>query len=307
MKIDEDFVKGVAYYIGDGRMSAKRNLSTINQDKEVLKFFIRWLEKYFNIKRENMKIHIKMINPNYIESEVKKDFSKKLSINEKFITSVGLKSQAKPNHNIIVDISAHNAKAKRKFDSLIHPIKNKSLKNKKLALAYLKGIMAAEGSPKYNIKSGSRSIHLKMKNEEEIKYIGRLLNETLGITASVLKVKCEEGMWLITISGFYELTKLNNFNLFEIEGRKKEKFNNMIKSYKRVQTKKGQVSKFFISNLKHHNKKLKKRLTAPELAKLIKRDRTRTIKVLRGLENQKIIKSKRRNSTGRPFEFWTED
>ena len=39
MRIDEEFVRGVGYYLGDGRMKAPRSLSTVNQNEEVIKFF----------------------------------------------------------------------------------------------------------------------------------------------------------------------------------------------------------------------------------------------------------------------------
>ncbi len=304
MKIDENFVKGTAYYIGDGRTKTNRGLSTVNQDSVVIKFFLKWLKEYFDIGVECTKIHIKMNVPNFSKTRIKKEFGKMLGITSNIISSVKLKHGAKPHHKILIEVCANNSLAKEKFDKLIPKVKSRCIKNKKLALAYLKGIMAAEGSPKYHKESGSRNIHLKMKNEQEIKYLGNLLNNTLGIKSSVLKVNNEEGMWLITISGYYGLNKLNEWDLFEIESRKRKRFEEIVGSYKRAQVKKGDVAEFYIEKLNYFNGKMNKRLTAPELAKLLKRDRTRTIFVLRNLERKKLIKSKRRNTTGRPFEFW---
>jgi hypothetical protein len=304
MKIDEDFVKGVGYYIGDGRMTAPRSLSTVNQDTKIIRFFIKWLKKYFKIKNENIIIKIMTNKSDYDELKLKKYFSKKLRINRKYIRSVSLKPNAKSHHNILIEASTHSVSAKRNFDQSIPIVKSRSLKNKKLAEAYLKGIMAAEGSPKYHIKSGSKSVHLKMKNEEEIKYLGELLNNVLRIDSSILRVKNEEGMWLITISGIKELKRLYDFNVFELTNNKKTKLENMIKSYKREQVKKGTVDIFYIKNLIYFNKKYKKCMTAPELSKLIKRHKSRTINVLRQLERKKLVKSRRRTTTGRPFEFW---
>lgn len=307
MKIDKELVKGVAYYIGDGRSSTPRSLSTVNQNIETMKFFIKWLRKYFDIPLNRMKIRIKMNTSNFYEEDIKKEFSRKLRIKKKLIASVSMKEKAKEHHKILIEIWAHNSKAKRTYDKLIPIIKGKCLKNKKLAIEYIKGIMAAEGSPKYDVKSGSRKVHLKMKNESEIKYIGKLLNQIIGIRSSILKVRTEEGMWLITISGFYELNKLNDLDIFEIESEKKEKFRRIVKSYKRAQVKKGDVTRFYIEKLNFYNKKYDKRFTAPELAKIIGRDRTRTINVLRQLEKKGLIKSKRKKSTGRAFEFWTKN
>lgn len=304
MKIDEDFVKGVSYYIGDGRMTAPRSLLTVNQDIETIKFFIKWLQKYFKFDLQNIKIKILVAQPSFNESILKKIFSKKLGIKYKEIHSVKQKYNAKPHHSDLVEIWANNVLARRNFDKSIPMVKKRCLKNKKLALAYVKGIMAAEGSPKYHKKSGSRNVHLKMKDKEEIKYIGNLLNNILGIKSSILKIKTEEGMWLITISGIEEIKKLNDLNIFEIERRKRNKLKKIAGSYKRAQVKKGYVKDYYIGKLKFLNNKLKKRLTAPELCKLINRDRTRTITVLRLLERENLIKSKRKTSRGRPFEFW---
>ncbi len=304
MKIDEDFVKGVAYYIGDGRMTAPRSLSTVNQDIETIKFFIKWLQIYFKFNLQNIKIKILIAQPLFNESILKKIFSKKLGIKYKEIHSVKQKYKSKPYHSDLVEIWANNVLARRNFDKSIPLVKKRCLKNKKLAIAYVKGIMAAEGSPKYHKKSGSRNVHLKMKDKKEIKYIGNLLNDVIGIKSNILKVKSEEGMWLITISGIEEIKRLNELNIFEIESRKRNRLREMSKSYKRAQVKKGYVEDHYITKLKFYNKKLKKRLTAPELSKLIKRDRTRTINVLRTLEKKGLIKSKRKSSRGRAFEFW---
>lgn len=305
MKIDEDFVKGVSYYIGDGRMTAPRSLSTVNQDIETIKFFIKWLQKYFKFDLQNIKIKILIAQPSFNGSILKKRFSKKLGIKYKEIHSIKQKYKSKPHHSNLVEIWANNVSARRNFDKSIPLVKKRCLKNKKLAIAYVKGIMAAEGSPKYHKKSGSRNVHLKMKDKKEIIYIGNLLNDVIGIKSSILKVKSEEGMWLITISGIEEIKKLNELNIFEIESRKRNRLREISKSYKRAQVKKGYVEDYYITKLKFYNKKLKKRLTAPELGKLIKRDRTRTINVLRLLEKNGLVKGKRKTSRGRPFEFWT--
>jgi len=307
MRIDKDFVKGVGYYIGDGRMKAPRSLSTVNQNEKVIKFFLKWLKEYFKFKLKDIKIKIKTSDPNYNEEKLKGEFSKKLGIGKQFIHSVSLKEKSKPHHHTIIDIWANNAKAKREFDSLISVVKEKCLENRGLAVEYVKGIMAAEGSPKYNLKSKSRSVHLKMKNEQEIKYLGKLLNEVIGIKSSILRVKNEEGMWLITISGFYEMNKLQELDIFEIESKKREKLRGITGSYKHAQVKKGDVDKFYMEKLEFFNKKLKKFLTAPELAKLIGRDRTRIINVLRSLEKKGLIIGNRKKSLGRAFEFSIKD
>lgn len=303
MRIDKEFVKGVAYYLGDGRLAAPRSLSTGNQNIKTISFFIKWLKKYFNIQLQNMKIKIITSNPNYNKKYLRIKFSKKLNINKNYITSIAFKEKSKPHHKDIIEVWANNASAKRNFDNVISTVKEKCLKNNNLAIEYIKGIMAAEASPKYSIKSGSREIRLKMKNEEEIKYIGKLLNN-IGIKSSILKVKTEDGMWVVAISGFYELNKLNELDIFEIESNKRNRLKDIISSYKRIQVKKGDVERFYLEKLKLLNNKFKKRFTALELSKLIRKDRKRIVFVLRILQKKNLINGKRRKIRGRPFEFW---
>lgn len=303
MDIDGDFVKGVAYFLGDGRMTAPRSISTVNQNPKTIKFFIKWLKKYFKINIKDIKIKIKVSNPAFDKEQILIEFSKKLNLDKSLIHSVSMKENSKPRHKLLFDVWVNNAEAKRLLDNLILKVKSRCLKNKKLAREYIKGIYAAEGSPKYHIKSGSRSIHLKMKNESEIRYIGKLLNGILKIKSSILKVNSEEGMWLITLGGYYELKKAYELDIFEIESEKRERLKKIIKSYEYAQVKKGEVDKFYLEKLNFFNKKLKRNLTAPELAKFIKRDRTRTIYVLRNLEKRGLIIGKRRKSVGRAFEF----
>lgn len=306
MKIDGDLVKGVAYYIGDGRSATPRSLSTVNQNTDTIIFFLNWLKNYFNISLEKTKIKIKMNTKEFNEEKIKESYSKKLKIKKENITSVSIKEKFKPHHKIVIDVWAHNSKAKRKFDSLIPIVKSKCLKSKKLAIEYIKGIMAAEGSPKYHIKSGSRSVHLKMKNKPEIRYLYNLLTNVIKIRCSILEAK-KEGMWLITISGFNELNKLYKLNIFEIESDKKDRLKKIIESYKRMHVKVGDVNKFYLEKLNFYNRKLNKRLTAPELATLIGRERTRVINVLRNMEKKELIMGQRRKTTGTPFEFWEKN
>lgn len=303
MKINKEFVKGTSYYIGDGRMTSPRSLSTMNQDLETIKFFIKWLQKQFKADIKNIKIKIIVPNKNYNSLKLKNKFCKKIGVKYKHINSVRQKHKAKPHHKELIEVCFNNVGSKREFKKMIPKVKKECLKNKKLAVEYIKGIMAAEGSVKYHKGSGSRTIHLKMKDKKEIEYIGRLLNEIINVKANILEVK-NENMWLITISGMEEIKKSNELDFFEIEGRKRKKLEEIAKSYKRAQVKKGDVKNYYLKGLKFHNKKLGKRLTAPELCKLIKRDRTRTINVLRDLEKKGFVKSKRKNARGRPFEFW---
>jgi hypothetical protein len=96
--------------------------------------------------------------------------------------------------------------------------------------------MAAEGLVKYDVKSASRSIHLKMMDKEEIDYILSLL-KNLRIKTGLSYSKSDNG-WVIIVSVVYELEKLHKLDIFKLTKIKKSKFDNLISGYKRKQTKK---------------------------------------------------------------------
>ena len=80
-------------------------------------------------------------------------FSKKLNINQKYITSISEKYGSKAHHKILVEVSINRVPLKMIFDFCLPKVKRICLADKKLAATYIRGIMAAEGSAKYNKKS----------------------------------------------------------------------------------------------------------------------------------------------------------
>ena len=93
---------------------------------------------------------------------------------------------------------------------------------------------------------------------------------------------------------------LNQFTSFLI--KRKKRFDNIISSYKREQTKVGRVVEYYLTKFKQF-KEIEKEVTAPKLAKFVGRERTRVIHVLRELEKDELLEGKRMNKTGRPFCF----
>ena len=258
--IDEGFIEGLAYYVGDGRKSG-RTLSIVDVDDSAINFFLWWIQKYFGIEKCNVKINE---HPNFKEAVL------------------------------------NNAIVKRLF-SEINPIAIKLCsQDKNLTSAYIRGIMSAEGSPKYNIASGSRSVHLKMKDKNEINFIHNLLNN-MKIVSSVLYSKTEH-MWIISISGRGELRKLEEMDVFKLTEKKKRRLENLLNSYKREQVKIGDVSKYYVSKL-IELEKYDNEITAPKLARFVNRSRTRTSFVLRKLQRDGLLESERSKKLGTPLMF----
>ena len=157
--------------------------------------------------------------------------------------------------------------------------------------------MAAEGSPKYNKKSNSKSVHLKMKDNEEIDYVDQLLN-FLNIETNKIHYSKSDNEWIVYISSRDELEKLRKIDIFKLSKKRKEKFDYLLSDYKRRQVKKGNVIKFYLNAVNKFEE-----ITAPKLAKDIRRDRTRVINVLRKLQKQGFLKAYRSKRTGRAYVF----
>lgn len=300
--IDKDFVAGIGYYIGDGRTKTNRGLSTVNKDAKIAKFFINWLIKYFDVNILDMKIYIKTNKEYQNKRIIRRKYSKLIGIDEKCITSISKKYNARKNHKNLIEVYINRVILKNILNSLVPKVKEICLEDKELAIAYVRGLMAAEGCPRHNRESGSRNVFIKMKNKKEIEFAYFLLNNVIHIKTSNILFSKQDEEWLITISGIYELEKLHKIDIFGMNSERAVKFDNIMSSYKRKQTKKGDVSNFYmkkISELKHNNPKI----TALQLSNYIGRDKTRTIYVLRNLERNGYLMGNRVEKVGRPFEF----
>jgi hypothetical protein len=296
--INEGLIEGIGYYVGDGRTKTNTGLSTVNTNIDVVKLFLKWLKKYFNAKIENIRINIFYPRLDFDVNLEKRKWSRVFKAG---INSVKKKYKFKKHHKIIIEVYYSRTIAKLILNKLIPIIKERCSTNESLATAYIRGIMAAEGSPKYNEKSHQRAVHLKMKDKTEVKYVFKLLR-FLGLTPSFLFSK-QDGEWLVSISGFSELKKLDRINIFGSHLERKKKLKKILSNYHHQQTKKGQVRKFYLGELYKFEEEYGKHCTAKQLSGYIKRDRTRVINVLRELQRDGLLKGERTIKAGAPFKF----
>ena len=169
--LDEKFIEGYSLYLaeGDTGLSGKKipkKLRFTNANLGVIKFFIDWLKCYF----PNNNFYVNAIIPNGIG--VEKDFSKKISekldietntikVKNDYYNDI-IKYRVCCDSIIIIDLVL----------SLDAIIKRICSTDRALAIGYIKGIMAGEGTVYFN---KSRYVRVEMKNEREIKYIYNLL------------------------------------------------------------------------------------------------------------------------------------
>ena len=171
IKIDEKFVEGYALYIaeGDTGLSGKaipKKLRFTNANIEVIKFFIDWIKIFFPDNYFYLNV---ILPPNLsVENNFSEIISKKLGIE---IGDVKIK-HGKYNKKIKYKVCLGSAIIIDLLLSLDKLVKGLCAKDKSLAVGYIKGIMAGEGTVYFN---KSRYVRIEMKNEKEIKYVYSLL------------------------------------------------------------------------------------------------------------------------------------
>jgi hypothetical protein len=204
IRINENFVEGYALYIaeGDTGLSGKKlpkKLRFTNSDLNVIRFFIQWLNSHF----PGVDFYLNVILPP--ETRISENFvngvEKELSLNGKRIKI----KKDHYNKKVKYRVCADNAILVDLILSLDKKIKNICLKNKKLARAYIRGMMIGEGTAYFN---KSRYVRIEMRNEKEIKYLHKLFR-MLGFNCRPYLRSERENMWSIYI-GAKQLKKFYN-------------------------------------------------------------------------------------------------
>ncbi|MFW6135090.1 MAG: LAGLIDADG family homing endonuclease, partial [Elusimicrobiota bacterium] len=173
----------------NGKKSAKK-LRFTNSDLEIIRFFINWLKKYF----PRISYYVCVILPQ--SQEIKNKFS--VPVVKKFL---GLRHS-----QIRLQKGAYNKKVKYRvcadFILLINLVlklerlvKKLCLTNNNLASAYIRGMMAGEGTCYFN---KSRYVRIEMKNKREIAYIYKLLR-LLNYECKLSSRTYRKDMWSIFI------------------------------------------------------------------------------------------------------------
>ena len=230
--LDSQFMEGYSLYIaeGDTGLSGRtvpKKLRFTNANLDVIKFFINWIKTFV----PGNSFYVNTILPSGIP--VEKDFSRKVS--EKLDIEVSKIKVKSDFYNKII-------KYRVCLDSIIiinlvlaldDIVKMICRRNNALAVGYIKGIMAGEGTVYFN---KSRYVRIEMRNEREIRYVHSLLKN--------LKYNCEvslrserKGMCSIYIGAkqlekFYNEigfgSELNRQNILRLAVEKKLRVNQYI-------------------------------------------------------------------------------
>lgn len=233
VKLNDIFFIGSAIYAAEGTTKQGKyntNISIGNSEPSIIKLFLQWLNSFMKIDRYSVKIEF---NGKKCDKEVLIQFWKQeipLIKNKKLVVRMRPKSGSRLiNNKGILNIKIDNTVLKPFIINLIKCSQNIVFLEELYALAYLRGLLASEGSitrPKL------REVTIGCMNIKERKFIKKLLKK--------LDLKFTEGKNQFSITGWnsFLFIYLNNIlNIPQINGiSKKEIFN---KGFKNHQTTKG--------------------------------------------------------------------
>jgi len=196
--IDEQFIEGYALYLAEGdkgfdKHTRSRKLRFSTPEFPILKCFQNWLVRYFPNNNYYFKIlvpHNKVFTKDHF-NRIKNYFN----LNDSQIKVQECNKWKKKRFNFLYRICCDRAILIDLFFSLENTIKEICLNNRKLAIAYIRGMMMGEGTAYF---SESRYVRIEMRNEKEIKYLHKLF-KMLGFNCSPYLRTEREGMWSIYI------------------------------------------------------------------------------------------------------------
>ncbi len=227
VEIDKEFIYGIGLYTGEGKNLDKRKYRTgiTNTKIEIARFAAQWLEKYFNINRNSLRVYVnvyKRINGKNLRIFLKK-LAFKLKIPEENILPMFNSKPRTPSIEIAYDSKIIRYVVEYLRDNVILL----ALKNKNLGIWYAKGIMDGEG----HIRHDKPEIILEMydvKALDTVELIYRNLN--------VFPNRSEDKKKLVIETR--DFPKLEKIGVFWLHGDKLEKFNENLSAIKNIQERK---------------------------------------------------------------------
>jgi hypothetical protein len=254
VEVTEELTEFYGMYVGDGETSKKsQSLSFGNTSEIMLRKFLNFVIKVFDINLSDFSICIQVPYSLYNENEIKLKWAKTLDIKSENIKSIYYTPEIKIYGRInkrnkeYCRIRLNRSIVKWFFDNIHNILKNYIMNDKKLYIGYLRGIFAAEGCCSFDSKY-KRVITINMRSNKEMKFISNILL-LLGVQNKV-KWRMKDGskMYFINIYNKQSFEKLFEIDLFNLHEEKKIDFENLIISYKK---------EHFLST-ENHNKEFNK-------------------------------------------------
>jgi len=220
IEINPFFVEGYGLYVAEGDTGYSgtkkaRKFRLTNSEPDVINFFARWLDTFF----PKIDYYIVAMIP---EKEGYYD-----NMNELHICDKRLKiSKGKYNKKIKYRICMDNAIVVDLILDIREQIRVAVSKSKELAAAYVRGIMAGEGTVYDN---RSKYVRLEMKNAGEISFVRKLL-DMLEITYTHHKRTTRKGMESLYIGGKENIKRYYELVGFGCETKRQEKLKKLVEA-----------------------------------------------------------------------------
>lgn len=222
--MDEESYECLGLLYGDGCLKGK--LSFSNSEPSIVNKVYRFIRRSVN--QNKIKVHVKTYwDPFEISDEELIRFWLKYlprlpvtnfyRINRKRRTSKKIRKRNFPKKEGVLEIIVHSKKLGEEFSRVIQQTKKLSLRDKKVAVPFLRGIIASEGTVKI-VNAKLREIRISSCNFNEQKYIRELLH-FLKIIPSKARYK-----FYIAISGFKNFALCYKYKLFYLHPEKHSKF-----------------------------------------------------------------------------------
>jgi hypothetical protein len=189
-----------------------------------------------------------------------------------------------------------NSSFRLAFDSLFNEVKKRALHDGRIAAAFLRGWIAADGC--FYHSGAIRQLILAAKDSEDRAY-ARQLFEKLEITPS--KDALRVGKEAVNITGYTNMEKIAHFNLCQLHPDKQLKFNKAFRTYRGPSYRKGEGA-YKIKDLLAMQPK-----TIAQLASLLERKPNAVRAHLYALEKDGFVSHKqtiKTARTGRHAERW---
>ncbi|MBR9682317.1 MAG: hypothetical protein GOV02_01455 [Candidatus Aenigmarchaeota archaeon] len=225
--INENFMEGFAMFIGDGCVSKKSNIVFINSDKNLIKFFIKWLINHFKV--DSSKIIVTIVTRPELDYTEYLNILKNANILENKINIIYDKNNIK---KPCLKIYYPMVVFRKLFLNLKSIMKQKALRSDKLMRSYLRGIFSAEGSVRFNLPH--KEVYIEMKDKNEIEFICKLLDE-IGINYRKYNTsRKSRNFFKIYIAKINDLTKLSSMRIFGHNLKRQKILDNGVKEYLRM-------------------------------------------------------------------------
>lgn len=165
------FVEGIGLYIAEGATSEKTNeIALSNTNPNVLRFYMRWLKHCFDVSKDNLNIYVYTHDPNFDKNKLIQKWFKRL-----YCTKISRTYYYKKSEQECGLVVCSRAVLRYLLNELINEAKQLAKSDKKLAHAYLRGILAGEGHVYINEKKWQHHVEFGLKDKKEIGFIMHLL------------------------------------------------------------------------------------------------------------------------------------